>query len=250
MDSPERNYRLLHREEDLVHFRVAVKETDLDVGVRKERFSPELVKLTEKLVMVYREQLERYIQADPRFLKALMPYAIEPHAPPLAAVMAEAAAAAGVGPMAAVAGAMSEAVGRELLKHSRDVIVENGGDIFLRTRRVRRIGIFAGNSPLSYRIALEIRPEDTPAGICTSSGTVGHSLSFGCADAVIIVSPSAPLADAVATAAGNIIRSPGDLEAAVDLALSVPGISGALAIQGKHMAAKGKIKLVPLAFEK
>ncbi|MCL5057921.1 MAG: UPF0280 family protein [Actinobacteria bacterium] len=246
MNSPERNYRLLHREEDLVHFRVAVKETDLDVGVRKERYSRELEEITEKLIVLYRDQLEKYIENDPGFLKSHDPYEVKPYAPAIAATMAGAAGAAGVGPMAAVAGAISEAVGQGLLKYSRDVIVENGGDIFLKTGRIRRIGVFAGKSPLSYRVALEIRPGDTPAGICTSSGTVGHSLSLGCSDAVVIVSPSAPLADAVATAAGNIVRSEKHLEAAVDFALSVPGVTGALVILGKFMAVKGRIKLVPL----
>ncbi|MFZ5649223.1 MAG: UPF0280 family protein [Bacillota bacterium] len=245
MDHTLRAYRLRHRQWDLAHFRVAIRETDLDVGVRKDRFSPDMSLLVEKLVMEIRGQLEEYIQKDPGFLKSLVPYDIKPYAPPIALVMANSAKAAGVGPMAAVAGAISEAVGAKLLKHSRDVIVENGGDIYLKTRCTRNIGIFAGRSPLSHRIALEIRPDDTPMGICTSSGTVGHSLSYGCADAAVILSPSAPLADAVATATGNMVRSGDDLEKAVDFALSVPGITGALVILGDKLAAKGKIKLVP-----
>ncbi|MFZ5648598.1 MAG: UPF0280 family protein [Bacillota bacterium] len=240
-----RDYRLRHRQGDLSHFRVAIKETDLDVGVRKDRFSPDLVSLVEKLVKEIRGQLEEYISIDPGFLKSLVPYDVRLDAPPIAVAMSNAAKAAGVGPMAAVAGAISEVVGSTLLKHSRDVIVENGGDIYLRTRCTRTIGIFAGSSPLSHRIALEIKPDQTPIGICTSSGTVGHSLSFGCADAAVILSPSAPLADAVATATGNIVRSHYDLEKAVEFALSVPGITGAVVILGTKLAAKGKIKLVP-----
>lgn len=241
----ERKYRLQHRQEDLIHFQVVVKETDLDVGVRKEIFNEELVRLVEKLVREYREEIESYIVKDPNFLKSLSPCALKPGAPPLAVAMAEAAKAAGVGPMAAVAGALSEAVGRNLLRRSRDVIVENGGDIYLRSRRIRTIGIFAGQSVFSQRVALEIHPGDTPAGICTSSGTVGHSLSYGCADAVVIVSSSAPLADAVATATGNMIRSYADLEQAVDFAVSIPDISGAMVIKDNKLAAKGNIKLVP-----
>ncbi len=245
MEYLERDYRLRHRQEDLAHFRVVVKETDLDVGIRKERYSDEIVSLAEKLVKLYRGQLEDYIRRDPGFLKSHIPYDLQPGAPAIASAMAGAARAAGVGPMAAVAGAISEAVGRELSRYSRDVIVENGGDIYLRSRRKRTVGIFAGKSALSRRLALEIRPEDTPAGICTSSGTVGHSLSYGCADAVVVLSPSAPLADAVATAVGNSVRSDGDLEGAVGLALSIPGITGALVIFGNKLAVKGKIKLVP-----
>ncbi|MFZ5632502.1 MAG: UPF0280 family protein [Bacillota bacterium] len=242
----ERDYRLRHRQQDLAHFRVAVGETDLDVAVRKERYNQEIVALVESLVREYRGQLEDYIARDPDFLKSLVPLDPKAGAPAIAVTMAGAARTAGVGPMAAVAGAISEAVGRVLLKHSRDVIVENGGDIFLRTRGIRKIGIFAGGSVLSNRLGLEIRPEDTPAGICTSSGTVGHSLSFGCADAVVVVSPSAPLADAVATASGNLVRTPADLEKAVDFAASVPGVTGAVIILGDRLAVKGKIKLIPV----
>ncbi len=122
--------------------------------------------------------------------------------------MAEAAEKAGVGPMAAVAGAIAEYVGRELLPFSREVIVENGGDIFLKTQKTRSIGIYAGeSSPFTGKLALRIEPKDTPLGICTSAGTVGHSLSFGKCDAAILVSPSASLADAAATAVGNLIQS-------------------------------------------
>lgn len=242
----EREYRLRHRQEDLIHFRVVVKETDLDVGVRKESFNEELVRLVEKMIREYRDQIEGYIVKDPSFLKSLSPCKLKPGAPPMAVTMAEAAKAAGVGPMAAVAGAMSEAVGRNLLRRSRDVIVENGGDIYLRSRRKRTIGIFAGQSVFSHRIALEINPEDTPIGICTSSGTIGHSLSYGCADAVVIVSSSAPLADAVATSTGNMVRSYTDLEQAVDFAVSIPDIIGAVAIKEDKLAAKGNIKLVPI----
>lgn len=246
MEYLERDYRLRHSGEDLAHFRVAVGETDLDVGVRKDRLSGELPGLVEEMVTLYRSRLEDYIKIDPNFLKSLVPCDLLPGAPDIASAMAGAARAAGVGPMAAVAGAISEAVGRDLLKFSRDVIVENGGDIFIRTRRRRVIGVFAGKSVLSHRIGLEVRPEDTPSGVCTSSGTVGHSLSFGCADAAVIVSPSAPLADAVATATGNLVRSADDLEKAVDFALSVPGVSGALVILGDRLAARGKIKLLPI----
>jgi ApbE superfamily uncharacterized protein (UPF0280 family) len=99
--------------------------------------------------------------------------------------------------MASVAGFFSEKVGKFLAHYSRDVIVENGGDIWMKSNRIRRVGIFAGSSPFSQRIGLEIGPKRTPLGICTSSATVGHSLSFGKADAVVILAPSAILADAV-----------------------------------------------------
>lgn len=241
----ERSYRALHRQDDLIHFQVVVRETDLDIGVRNKQYTPELAAWCEELVKQCRRPLEEYIKRDREFTSSLSPYIPGPDAPPIARIMAEAGDAAGVGPMAAVAGTIAQKVGKAIARRSRDVIVENGGDIYLKSSRIRRIGIFAGQSALSNRLALEIRPEQTPLGICTSSGTVGHSLSFGSADAVVILSPSTPLADAVATATGNQVRDLSDIEKAVDFACSIAGITGALIIKGDKLAARGKLKIVP-----
>jgi Uncharacterized conserved protein len=246
LEYSERSYRELHRQKDLVHFQVTVKETDLDIGVRKERFSPELIKWVEDLIRIGRQPLEEYIERDPQFLKALTPHPLLPDAPALVQEMARAAESAGVGPMAAVAGTMASWVGKTLAQRTRDVIVENGGDIYIRTNRIRTVGIFAGKSPLSNRIALEIRPSQSPLGICTSSGRVGPSLSLGKADAVVILSPSAPLADAVATAAGNLVQVKEDVEKAVNLASGIPGVTGAVVIMDDQLAVWGQVKLCPM----
>lgn len=246
MEYVKRAYRAQFRQDDLVHFQVAVRQTDLDIGVRRERFSPELARWVEEMVHRQRELLEKYIREDPAFLHALTPCTLKPGAPPMASDMAAAARLAGVGPMAAVAGAFAQYIGAALVKRSKDVIVENGGDIYLRSTRPRRIGVFAGESPLSNRIALSVRPEDTPLGICTSSGTVGPSLSLGSADAAVILSPSAILADAVATAAGNMVKSKEDVQIAAEYAIGIEGVTGALIIKEDRLAACGKLKLVPL----
>ncbi|MDD4238213.1 MAG: UPF0280 family protein [Desulfotomaculaceae bacterium] len=246
MEYLKRTYRTSFRQDDLVHFQVVVRQTDLDIGVRRERFSPELVSWVKNVLQELREPLERYTQEYPAFLHSLVPYDPLSGAPPIAIELAQAARLAGVGPMAAVAGAFAQHIGRALARRSKDVIVENGGDIYLRSTRQRRIGIFAGGSPLSNRIALEIKPEETPLGICTSSGTVGPSLSLGRADAAVILSPSASLADAVATAAGNMVQNSGDVQQAAEFALAVKGITGAVIIKNDRMAACGKLKLVPL----
>lgn len=246
MEHLQRTYRSLFRQDDLVHFQVVVNQTDLDIGVRRERFSPELASWVEKLLRELREPLERYTQEHPVFLHSLAPCEPLSGAPLIAVDMAEAARLAGVGPMAAVAGAFAQYIGRALARRSKDVIVENGGDIYLRSTRQRKIGIFAGSSPLSNRVALEIKPEDTPLGICTSSGTVGPSLSLGRADAAVILSPSAILADAVATAAANMVQNSGDVQKASEFATAIKGITGAVIIKDDRLAACGKLKLVPL----
>ncbi len=145
--------------------------------------------------------------------------------------------------MASVAGAIAEFVGKELLEFSDEIIIENGGDIFIKTTKPRTIGIYAGKSILSGKIGIEINPDETPLGVCTSSGTVGHSLSFGKADAVVVISKSTPLADACATASANIIVNENDLPKAIEFAQKIKGIQGIIAIKNEKLALWGKIKL-------
>ena len=203
----KRAYRNWVKTDDLVKFEVIVKETDL--LVRAERnFSKE----TRNSVLKYRHQLETYIVMNPEFQKSLIPLRDDPYAPEMVREMIQSSQLAHVGPMAAVAGAMAEWVSKDLLKLSKEVIVENGGDIYLATSRERTVGIYAGDSSLSLKIGIVIEPEQTPLGICTSSGTVGPSLSLGKADAVCILAKSSALADAAATAVGNIIKEKKDIE--------------------------------------
>jgi hypothetical protein len=173
----------------------------------------------------------------------LKPLAVEDNAPAIVKEMAEAAAKVGVGPMAAVAGAIAERVGKELLPMSAEVIVENGGDIFLKISKERRIGIFAGKSVLTQKVAFVVQPGETPLGVCTSSGTVGHSLSFGKADAVVVFSPSTSLADAAATAICNIVQTASDIPQAIEFAQGVKGLKGVAIIKGDKIGLWGQIKL-------
>jgi ApbE superfamily uncharacterized protein (UPF0280 family) len=144
--------------------------------------------------------------------------------------------------MAAVAGAIAEFLGKGLLKKGyNEVIIENGGDIFLKITRIRTIGIYSGRSRLWRDLGLHIKPKDTPMGICTSSGTLGHSLSFGCADSVVILSKNASLADAVATATCNQVKSKRDLQSALNFAKSIRGVSGVVIIVGNNLISWGKV---------
>ena len=163
--------------------------------------------------------------------------------PPFVKEMIRAAQKARVGPMAAVAGAMAEFVGRDLLPESPEVIVENGGDLFIQIPREVKIAIFAGPSPLSLRIGLKISGAAEGLGVCTSSGTVGPSLSFGKADAVCLLSPSTALADAAATAVGNVVKSAADLGAGLERAEGIEGVTGAVLIVGEKMGAWGGVEL-------
>lgn len=246
MEYVERTYRSNFCCKDLVHFQVKVKETDLDIGISKKSYSDWLIKFTKELVTELRAELEAYIEKDIVFKTTLSPHKVDDTAPAIAKEMALAGQIANVGPMAAVAGAFAEYIGKELRKYSSDVIIENGGDIYMYTTKKRRVGVFAGQSPFSNRIAIEIMPEMSPIGICTSSGTVGPSFSFGKADAAVVLAKTGALADAVATAVGNVVQLPEDVEKGVNLAAGISDVLGVLVIKNNKMAVWGKIKLVPL----
>ena len=233
-----RTYRHWVKDNDLVSFQVVLKETDLFL-----RAQSNLKRETLRAIQECRASLERYVEFHPSFLTALEPIAVAEDAPEIVREMAEAGQRAGVGPMAAVAGAIAESVGRELMRFSPEVIVENGGDIFLSILKSRSVGVYAAQSPLTGKIALQIETEETPLGICTSSGTVGHSLSFGRADAVIAVSPSAAVADAAATAIGNLIKDVADIPKGIDFAQGIQGLTGVLIIKDDKLGLWGKVKI-------
>jgi ApbE superfamily uncharacterized protein (UPF0280 family) len=237
----ERNYRKRVRSTDLVTFEVAVKETDLQVSAEK-RFGKE----TKDLVFEARHQIESYIRLRPEFLTTLHPYPADPYAPPLVREMVECTRPVGVGPMAAVAGAIAQFVGQGLLRFSPQVIVENGGDIFLKVNRTVTISIFAADSPLSEKVGLLVSPEKMPLGVCSSSGTVGHSFSTGAADVGCVVASSATFADGAATALCNMIHGPKDLKRVGAWAEKTKGVLGALVILGDKLASWGEVELVAL----
>jgi len=223
----------------LLPFSVAVQETDLLILAETTLIDP-----ARRSIIHYRYQVEEYIRQHPAFLHSLSPMPIDAKAPPIVRDMLQAAKSAGVGPMAAVAGAFAEKVGGDLLQYSREVVVENGGDIYLNTDRDISIGIYAGASPLSGRLALHIRSGSTPLGVCTSSGTVGHSFSFGRADAVTIIAPSASLADAAATAVANCVTDRKQIPRALERARELEGVLGAIIIIEDQMGAWGEVELV------
>ncbi len=193
-----------------------------------------------------RAMLDKYILADPLFLTSLEPMTIAEDAPDILHMMCRAAMAANVGPMAAVAGAFSDYVGRELLKTSKQVIVENGGDIFMKTDKPATVAVYAGNSPLSLKLGIVVDSREMPMSVCTSSGTVGPSLSFGKADAAVVVSADACLADACATRLGNEVKTPADVAHALELIIGIKGVVGALAVIGDVCGAAGAIRLETL----
>lgn len=233
-------YRILADAADLTYFRVTEGETDLCIGAPEELKDTALLAVREA-----REAVEEIIRKRPTFLKSLSP--LEPFGGEKACVLSmyRAGWIAGTGPMAAVAGMVAEYTGRALLKHVPEVTVENGGDVFLAGFHTRTVAVAAGTSPLSGRIGIKALP-GPGFSVCTSSGTYGHSLSFGKADAAVVAAEDAALADAVATMLGNKCKTAADLASAVEWAAALEGVSGALAVMGDKLAAAGQIELVPL----
>jgi len=237
----ERSYRDLIKNSSLVFFKAVVKETDLAIYAKKP-----LEKLARDLILKHRGYLEAYIDRYPEFATTLLPWPLFEPAPKIVRDMVWAGHQAGVGPMAAVAGAVAEHVGTDLLSQSSEVIVENGGDVFLKTSGPTIVGIFAGKSPLSLRIGLRLYPENAPISVCTSSGTVGHSKSMGKADAVCVVSRSCCLADASATAIGNIVSIESDIPKGIEFGKQVQGVQGVVIIVNKKIGAWGDIEIVQI----
>jgi uncharacterized protein len=237
----ERAYRRVAQASDLLGFEVQVKETDLWVQAESD-----LYLRCREIVTQLRDELESYIEAHPEFASSLLPVPVTPFVPPIVQLMISSSREANVGPMAAVAGAFSELVGKGLASLSPELIVENGGDIFLQSKSPRVAEIYAGSSPFSRKVGFRVESRGEPLGICTSAGTVGHSLSLGAADAVVIIAGSPALADAAATRVGNKVQRKEEIQGALELARSIPGIRGALVILGDSLGAWGELEVVDL----
>jgi len=237
----ERIYRKLVSTEKLTPFRVVVLETDLLVHAETR-----LEAQTRELVLEHRGYVEAYIKAFPEFMTTLDPWPHADPAPNIVSDMIRAGANAGVGPMAAIAGAMAENVGRGLLDFTDQVMVENGGDVFIKTNTPVTVGIFAGASPLSMQVGIRLHCANKPIAVCTSSGTLGHSLSLGRADAVCVVADSCALADAAATSIGNRIQSAADINNAIAAGRRMAEIAGIVIIAGEKIGAWGDLELIRL----
>lgn len=237
-----RFYRGSHRSRgDWQVFETHYRETDLWIRARKN-----LEREALDAVLKYRRQIEETISGYPEFLHSLHPLPENPLAPKIVRRMLRAARIAGVGPMAAVAGALAQAVAEDLEAWSPALIIENGGDCYLNLQETVTVGVYAGPaSPFADRIALRFEAHRFPLAICTSSGTIGHSLSFGKADAVTVVSKDGALADAAATAIGNLVKTRQDVAVALEAARGLEGIEGVVVLIEDNLGVWGELELAP-----
>jgi len=208
--NPNRGYRVqCARHETETQFRVVVEESDLWITAGRDlRFE------TAAILSRLRGDIKNWILLYPEFETSLAPLEAPDNAPEIVRHMCWAAQIAGVGPFAAVAGAIAQMLAEELLPLSPDLIVENGGDTYICSTRPRNVGLLA-EPEAGVLLSIKVSPSDCPVSFCASSGRIGHSLSFGLADLVVARARDAALADAFATALANMLRSEKDIPALI-----------------------------------
>jgi uncharacterized protein len=226
MEFQPRTYREQFNPDRFASFTVQYLETDLWIGVDHPSFHIEIAELAQKEVIKVRKQLEEFIRLHPTFKTSLKPVDPAPDAPETIQSMIVSGFRTHTGPMASVAGMFAHQIG-EKIRHQfkvKELVIENGGDYYVFLNEDLLMTVYAGKSPLSEKIAVIVPAKETPCGICTSSGTVGPSLSFGKADAVMVACYSPALADGWATALANKIKSPVDIEPVLKYSEQFPEI--------------------------
>ncbi len=184
--------------------------------------------------------LSRYIEVNPSFLSSLVPLETEPDAPDIVKRMHKASLHTNIGPMASVAGVNAQIACEKAVAAGYDeAIVENGGDIYLFSQEEVILSLHAGNTPFGDRLAVLIKPAMMPLSVCSSSGTMGHSMSFGKCDLATAVSADGALADSAATLACNLVKMEEDIPSALERIISIKGITGILIIKNDKIGIAG-----------
>jgi uncharacterized protein len=221
-----RTYRQTFNPDRFASFTVQYLETDLWIGVDHSSFRKEIAEFAQHEIVKFRTHLDNYIGKHREFMTSLLPVHPAPGSSETIREMCAAGFRTQTGPMASIAGMFSHFIGEKIRSHFqvKELIIENGGDYFILLKEDLLITIYAGDSPISEKIAIIIPAKETPCGVCTSSGTVGPSLSFGKADAVMVACYSPVMADAWATALANRVKTPADIEAVLKYSEQFPEI--------------------------
>ncbi len=234
--------------ERFTSFTITYLETDLWIGVNPSSFHTAIPEFALSKSREIRLILDTYIIKHPEFLTSLVAIKPDTTSHRIIQAMIHATIQSETGPMSAVAGAVAQYVGEAIIEkfQVQEIIVENGGDIYLSIKNDMEVGVFAGHSPLSNKMAIVVPAAYSPLGLCTSSGTVGHSLSFGKADAAMIACKDAALADAFATRFGNEVKTPTDIPGAIKLSENFPEILAILLVAGDQLGVRGRFQLKPV----
>ena len=225
-----------------VSFQVVVGETDLWVA-GGEDLSREMAVVVARL----RGEIQAYMALAPDFRTSLVPLDVFPEAPEIVRRMAAGARLAGVGPFAAVAGTIAQMVAESFKARSPEMLVENGGDIYIQGRRDRIVGLLPDvNSDAA--LGLRLDGGVLPISVCSSSASIGHSLSFGQGELATVLAADGAFADAAATALCNMLQTPDDVALAVDQAKAWArhGLKGVFVQCGERLGMWGDFELVSL----
>ncbi|MGE4263015.1 MAG: UPF0280 family protein [Desulfovibrio sp.] len=223
-------------------FQVVLEQTDLFVTAQCDLRDPML-----DLVRGLRGELKNYILMAPGFRESLVPVEVPDSAPAIAREMARAASLVNVGPMAAVAGTFAQFVADRFAPVSPNLIVENGGDIYLHSTRERVVALL-GDPVSGARLGLKLSRRDFPLSLCASSASIGHSLSLGKGELVVVRAKSGAFADAAATALANLVDTADDLDLVLARAKKMAplGLEGVFVQAGGALGVWGKMELVAL----
>ena len=226
-------------------FQLIHQESDIWFGLSPEAKLESIKTFASKEIKALREKIDTYINNNPLFSKTLKPIEFDHSAPGIIKKMIIASKKAGTGPMATIAGTFSQYIGERIIRNfdPDELILENGGDNYLVINKPLLASIYAGNSPLSEKVAIKILPEYIPLGICTSAGSFGSSRSFGKADAVTIVSKNTILADAMATSLANKIKNKNDIDKIINQAEQIPEVLSCIIIKDDKLAVNGKLEI-------
>jgi len=222
------------------HFQI--KQTIVTIISEKNVYIEE----AKKEIIHRRNQIEEYIRKNNIFEACFKPFNYKYYDPEIIKKMCTSSEKFNIGPMSTVAGIIAEyAVKAMISKGSKYAIVDNGGDIAIYSDKLINVGIYTGNKKTAG-LAFQIQPQNKISGICTSSGKVGHSFSFGNSDAVTVFSGNIALADAAATILGNLVNTKSDIKKAFKILNGIKEITGAMIIIDEKIGLWGKIpKIVP-----
>lgn len=220
-------------------YRLAYKYTDLYIT------SDAVIsgKLREPLIRFY-EQLKKVIRENKGFRESLYPLKTDRSWPAPVRDMCRSAALFGVGPMAAVAGAVCDSIAREVSDECSFLMIENGGDVYIKSANTVKASLFTGSRYFPEILGISIGSGSTPCGLCSSSGMMGHSLSLGKSDLVTVVSESAAMADAAATAIANAVSTKPDIDRTIKKYIRYSQVKGLIILKDDRLAIWGDLQLV------
>lgn len=230
----------------LLYFLIKMKRNRREFHYKDAHFHivSEAVQAVEESIVTERFNLESFIEKNREFQTSLVPVpiVISSLQPLSVRRMLSASGKTGLGPMAAVAGTMAQLAAEASAEAgSSETVIENGGDIYLDCREELVVGFYGGGNSRFSNLAMKISPASMPLAVCTSSGRMGHSLSFGDCDLVTVFSKDAALADSGATLGCNSVRSNEDIEPVLNKLMEIEGILGAIIIRDEQFGAVGEI---------